>query len=163
MISPEFIAVLAAMLVTGSFVIAEDILHRDTKTPLFTIYELEITKVGTGDGPRTHEAKVTKTLLTVTSLRDLLLQKDQKGVRVILNAKDTKAFTEITGSHEYLALMAGEAGEAAGVTMHITGQITDGSITFDSAHQSESVAKVLRDRFGLKFGSNEVPKKDQNK
>lgn len=152
-----------------------ELVPTEPKKPLFTISEIQFDPPAGNEKPMTrllsralgvqfeeprkngkpitHQAHAGKELLTVYSLSDLLMQKDQRGVRVVLNAKDTKTFAALTHQYEYLSLLAGDS--SSGVIMHITAPIEDGSIMFNQAHSSEPVAQYLRKRFQLKPNANE--------
>ena len=142
-----------ALLIRASFGHADEILPIDPKTPLFTIYENHFDPPPKDAQPRTHYGHAGKRLLTVYSLADLLLQADKKGVRVVLTDKDAKTFAEITRKFQYPVLIAGD--EVAGVTMHFTASIENGSIMFTDSNYSGDVAQYLRRRFRVKPNSND--------
>jgi hypothetical protein len=137
---------------------AGDIVPNDPKTPLFVIYEHHFDSQPSDAAPHTWHGHTGKALLTVYSLDDLLLEQDKMGVRVILNQKDTRTFAELTHKYEFLALLAGDS---AGVTMHISAPIENGSILFDHTTYSENVAAYLRKRYLVKPHSNEFKHSQQ--
>lgn len=142
------------LLIRAATAHADEILPTDPKTPLFTIYENHFDPQPKDAQPRTHYGHVGKPLLTVYSLADLLLQADKKGVRVVLTEEDAKTFAEITRKYQYPLLLAGD--QKAGVIMHFTAPIEDGSILFSDSNYSADVAGYLRHRFRVKPTSNEI-------
>ncbi|XHR30912.1 MAG: hypothetical protein ACFUZC_10175 [Chthoniobacteraceae bacterium] len=123
--------------------IAGDIMPDHPETPLFQIFEPIMMKA---DHPKaTWDDKCP--LLAVFSVRDLILAKDQKGVMLGLNEKDTKAFAELTKKYTDKFLILKTSGGALEF-MHITAPIIDGYIGFKYP-ESESVAEYFRRRFHI--------------
>ncbi len=124
---------------------AGDIKPDKPETPLFQVFE-PIPKQGTDNVPSfTFDPK--HPLLTVTTVRDLILAHDDKGVMLGLNAKDTKVFTKLTHQYNgrYLILIATDD---VGQVLHITGPIEDGYIGFKHP-ESANFAQYLRKRFRI--------------
>ncbi len=130
----------------------DEILPADPKTPLIEIYDIQFDPPKKDEPPHHHSGHAGKVLLSVYSLRDLLLQADRKGVRVVLNDEDAKVFASLTHKYPYLVLVASPK---AGVIMHIAAPIEDGSILFDKSTYAVPVAEYLRRRFHVKPDSND--------
>ena len=120
-----------------------DLRPSDAKTPLFTIHEVAFRPDDAPDS-HTHKADLGKAVLTVSTLRDLQFLPDD-AVRVTLAAHDAKLLSELTHTHEFLVLVTGD--EKGGVTMHISGPIDDGVITFRRANYGTDVTHYLRRRY----------------
>jgi hypothetical protein len=85
-------------------------------------------------------------LLSVDKVSDIFLKKDQRRVRIVLTADDTRALTAILNRFDGVGITAGDS--VALISGH-TG--FNGSLTFDNP-----VAAYLRQRFHVKPGSNEI-------
>jgi hypothetical protein len=144
---------LAAILVLGAGLgHGDEIRPGDSPAPLFNIYEARPDRPANGSSRERH-FHPGQMLLSVHSLGDMLLQPDKKGVRVILNEDDTKAFAKLTRRHDYLIFLCEDP--AATVTMHITAPVDDGKILFDASVEAVPVAQYLRKRFHVKLNSND--------
>jgi len=117
-----------------------DIVPAGSKTPLFRLYEMQLLP-HKGSDPRTHQMKLGKVLLSVRTLRELRLLPEGRGVLAALNEKDTRTFSRLTHTHEYLILLAGD--DKSSVVMHISAPIDDGVITFTDANYSTHVGGYL--------------------
>jgi len=117
-----------------------DIVPRDTKTPLFELYEMKLL-AHQGPDLHTHQMELGKLLLSVHTLRDLRLLPDGSGVQATLNQKDTRMFARLTHTLDYMILLCGD--QKSSVVMHITAPIDDGIITFTDANYSTHVGGYL--------------------
>jgi hypothetical protein len=117
-----------------------DIVPRDTKTPLFELYEMKLLP-HKGPDPHTHQMELGKLLLSVHTLRDLRLLPDGSGVQVTLNEKDTRTFARLTHTLDYMILLCGD--QQSSVVMHISAPIDDGVVTFTDANYSTHVGGYL--------------------
>jgi len=122
---------------------AEDIKPDDPKIPLLQVFEPLPAKADKAQ--MTWDEK--HPLLTVFVVSDLLLAKDQKGVLLGLNEKDTKAFAGLTQRFNGRLLILKTADDAFEV-MHITAPIEDGYIGFKHP-EAAAVAEYLRRRFRI--------------
>jgi hypothetical protein len=130
-----------SLLVVGSVAtIRGDIIPRDAKTPLFELYEMKLLP-HKGADPHTHQMKLGKVLLSVHTLRDLRLLPDGSGVQATLNEKDTRTFSQLTHTLDFMILLCGD--QKSSVVMHITGSIDDGVIRFTDASYSTNVGGYL--------------------
>ncbi|HVN96172.1 MAG TPA: hypothetical protein VMT62_07070 [Syntrophorhabdaceae bacterium] len=86
-----------------------------------------------------------KPLLVVSTITDLILAQDGKGVLIRLNEKDTKTFAEITRKFQDKILFV-QCTDSLLEGMHITAPIEDGYIGWQYP-QSAKVAEYLRKRF----------------
>ena|ERR1051325_10163224 len=125
-----------ATVVTGR----SEIIPAETKTPLFQLYEMQLLP-HKGRDPHTHQMKLGKVLLTVRTLQNLSLLPDGRGVVATLIEIDTKAFSRLTHTHDYMILLAGD--QESSVVMHISGPIDDGVIPFTDANYSTHVGGYL--------------------
>jgi hypothetical protein len=88
-----------------------------------------------------------KPLLTITSLRQLIVHRDGKGVTIVLNDKDKQRYTELTHRFEGRLLIC--AGQGSVVCLgKITSPTENGTIEFSDARFTGDIAKYLRRRFG---------------
>jgi hypothetical protein len=140
-------SLLLFLLTVVSVVAAEsDIVPTDPKTPLFQLYEMQLSPPRESD-PHTPQMKLKKVLLTVFTLSDLRFSRGESGAQAILNRKDARIFSQLTHTHDYLVLLAGD--KKASVVMHITDPIDDGVISFSAANYGRDVARYLRRRYGV--------------
>jgi hypothetical protein len=86
-------------------------------------------------------------LITIMSLRSLIVQPDGKGVTAVLNEDDTKKYSEITHRFEGGLLICMGDGQMLGIGK-ITTPTDDGIIEFSEARGSSKTAEYLRRRFG---------------
>lgn len=137
MIAIKIFGLAAALLWTGS-ALAGDIKPADPKTPVLAVYAPTPTK----SGASYDEAHP---LLKVYSVKELILGRDNKGVLLGLNAKDTKVLAALTHQHDG-GLLILRASDTAMEVMHITAPIEDGYLGFKYP-DSAAVAECLRRRF----------------
>jgi len=122
---------------------AADIKPVDSDAPLFEIFEAIPIQA---DHPKvTFEP--TQPLLVVSSIRDLNLARDNKGVMVGLNEKDTKTLAELTRKFEGRMLILKTTNDIIEV-MRIAAPIEDGYLGFKHPLQA-AVAEYLRKRFRI--------------
>ena len=89
-----------------------------------------------------------KPLLTITSVRQLLLHRNRRGVTIVLNERDKRRYAELT--HQFkgrLLICEGQGGIAT--VVEITSPTDNGMIEFSDARYTGDVAKYLRRRFGM--------------
>jgi hypothetical protein len=132
--------VLALLVAVGVSVMRGDIIPRDTKTPLFELYEMKLLP-HKGPDPHTHQMKLGKLLLSVHTLRDLRLLPDGSGVQATLNEKDARTLAHLTHTLHFMILLCGD--QKSSVVMHISGPIDDGVLTFTDANYSSHVGGYL--------------------
>ena len=84
-------------------------------------------------------------LFVVSSVSDLLLARDKKGVLITLTPDDAKKFAAITRKYNDALLLLEADGQIL-QAMHITAPIVDGILGFKYP-QDEQVAQYLRRRF----------------
>jgi hypothetical protein len=88
-----------------------------------------------------------KPLLTITSLRQLVVHRDGKGVTIVLNDKDKQRYAELT--HRFQGRLLICAGQGNIVSLgKITSPTENGMIEFSDARFTGDIAKYLRRRFG---------------
>lgn len=86
-------------------------------------------------------------VLVVSTISDLVLAKDYKGILIRLNAKDTRAFAELTKKFQGKVLFI-VCTDKIMEGMRIVAPIEDGCLEFKHP-QSAEVAKYLRKRFRI--------------
>ena len=86
-------------------------------------------------------------MLVVSTVSDLVLAKDGKGVLIRLNAKDTRAFAELTGKFQGKVLFI-VCTDKIIEGMRIIAPIEDGYLGFKHP-DSAPVAEYLRKRFRI--------------
>jgi hypothetical protein len=138
-------AVLALIHCLAAVTTAADIKPADSAAPLLTIYEPKFTSSGSEAQPA--KAELGRRLLVISSVRDLVLARDNKGVLLGLTSADTKKFSEITRRFDkrYLVVMATDD---IMEVIRITAPIEDGYIGFKHPEEAP-IAKYLRRRFRI--------------
>ena len=89
-----------------------------------------------------------KPLLTITSVRQLLVHRDGRGVTIVLNEKDRQRYAEITRQFRGRLLICVAASNVISVGV-VTSPIENGMIEFSDARDTGHIAKYLRRRFGM--------------
>jgi hypothetical protein len=89
-----------------------------------------------------------KPLLTITSIRQLFVHRDGKGVTILLNEKDRKRYAELTRQFKGRQLICVAAVDVISIEQ-ITSPAENGMIEFSDASYTGRIAKYLRRRFGV--------------
>jgi hypothetical protein len=89
-----------------------------------------------------------KPLLTITSVGQLFVHRDGKGVTVLLNAKDRKRYAELTRQFKGRQLICVAAADVISIEQ-ITSPVENGLIEFSDARYTGHIARYLRRRFGM--------------
>ena len=89
-----------------------------------------------------------KPLLTITSVRQLIPNRDGKGVTIVLNEKDKQRYAELTRQFKGRLLICVAASDVISVGM-VTSPTENGMIEFSDVRYTGHVAKYLRRRFGM--------------
>jgi hypothetical protein len=104
-------------------------------------------KAGHTDAPNfTFDQR--KPLLTITSIQQLIPNRDGRGVTVVLNEKDKQRYAEITRQFKGRLLICVAASDVIGVGV-VTSPTENGMIEFSDARDTGHIAKYLRRRFGM--------------
>ena len=88
-----------------------------------------------------------KPLFTITSVRQLFVHRDGKGVTILLNEKDRKHYAEMTRQFKGRQLICVAAADVISVGT-VTSPTENGMIEFSDARDTGHIAKYLRRRFG---------------
>jgi len=89
-----------------------------------------------------------KPLLTITSVRQLIPNRDGRGVTIVLNKKDRQRYAELTRQFKGRLLICVAASDVISLGV-VTSPTENGMIEFSDAHDTGHVAKYLRRRFGM--------------
>jgi hypothetical protein len=89
-----------------------------------------------------------KPLLTITSVRQLFVHRDGKGVTILLNEKDRTRYAELTRQLKGRQLLCVAAADVITVGT-VTSPTENGMIEFSDADDTGNIAKYLRRRFGM--------------
>ncbi|HEY4257256.1 MAG TPA: hypothetical protein VGM66_08595 [Candidatus Udaeobacter sp.] len=89
-----------------------------------------------------------KPLLTITSVRQLIPNRDERGVTIVLNEKDKKRYAELTRQFKGRLLICVAAADVISVGT-VTSPTENGMIEFTDARDTGHIAKYLRRRFGM--------------
>src|SRR5438034_9206853 len=89
-----------------------------------------------------------KPLLTITSVRQLIPNRDGKGVTIVLNEKDKQRYAELTRQFKGRLLICVAADNVISIGM-ITSPTENGMIEFSDARFTGNIAKYLRRRFDM--------------
>jgi hypothetical protein len=89
-----------------------------------------------------------KPLFTITSVRQLFVHRDVKGVTILLNEKDRKRYAELTRQFKGRQLICVAAVDVISVGT-VTSSTENGMIEFSDARDTGYIAKYLRRRFGM--------------
>ena len=87
-------------------------------------------------------------LLTITSIRQLIPNRDGRGVTIVLNEKDKQRYAELTRRFKGRLLICVAAPDVISLGL-VTSPTENGLIEFSDAQDTEHVAKYLRRRFGI--------------
>ena len=88
-----------------------------------------------------------KPLLTITSIRQLIVHRDGTGVTIVLNQGDKHRYAELT--HRFQGRLLICVGQGGVVSIgKITSPTDNGIIEFGDARYTGDIAKYLRRRFG---------------
>jgi hypothetical protein len=131
----------AALLFQGS--VSADIRPADSAAPIFRVFSSSGSNTG---GRLTVTAK--QPLLVVTSLADIQLSTDHKGVRIVLNSFDARRFGDITRKYKQDLLLL-EANGHILEAMRVSSPVQNGVLEF-SQPDDDVVVDYLRKRFRLK-------------
>jgi hypothetical protein len=89
-----------------------------------------------------------KPLLTITSVRQLIPNRDGRGVTIVLNEKDKQRYAELTRQFKGRLLFCVGQGDIVSIGL-VTSPTENGMIEFSDARYTGHVAKYLRRRFGM--------------
>jgi hypothetical protein len=89
-----------------------------------------------------------KPLLTITSVRQLFVHRDGRGVTLLLNENDKKRYAELTRRYKGRQLICVAALDVISVGT-VTSPAENGMIEFSDANSTGHIAKYLRRRFGM--------------
>jgi hypothetical protein len=89
-----------------------------------------------------------KPLLTITSVRQLIPNRDERGVTIVLNEKDKKRYAELTRQFKGRLLICVAAADVISLGT-VTSPTENGMIEFTDARDTGHIAKYLRRRFGM--------------
>jgi hypothetical protein len=89
-----------------------------------------------------------KPLLTITSLRQLFVHRNGRGVTILLNEKDKQRYAELTRRFKGRLLICVAAADVISIEQ-ITSPAENGMIEFSDARYTGHIAKYLRRRFGM--------------
>ena len=89
-----------------------------------------------------------KPLLTITSVRQLIPNRDGRGVTIVLNEKDRQRYAELTRQFKGRMLICVAASNVISVGV-VTSPSENGTIEFSDARDTGHIAKYLRRRFGM--------------
>jgi hypothetical protein len=89
-----------------------------------------------------------KPLLTITSVRQLIPNRDERGVAIVLNEKDKKRYAELTRQFKGRLLICVAAADVISLGT-VTSPTENGMIEFTDARDTGHIAKYLRRRFGM--------------
>ncbi|MEI9998268.1 MAG: hypothetical protein WDO13_03400 [Verrucomicrobiota bacterium] len=128
-----------ALLLAPALLHADDLRPDASGAPLFVVYPLASNESDSLTLDRD------KPLMSVESVSSFMLESDKRRVRVVLNDEDAKLLTQILRDFHYVGITAGES------TAVLSGTRFSGSLIFDNP-----VAAVLRRRFHIKPGTNDV-------
>jgi len=138
----------ALLLLQSSILLAAaaDIKPDDPSTPLLKIYEPKFTSLG-GPAERAKAELILPPLLVISSVRDVRLGRDNKGVLLGFTEADTKTFAELTTRFDQKYLVVAATDDTMEV-IHITAPIEDGYLGFKHP-EAAAMAEYLRRRFHL--------------
>ena len=89
-----------------------------------------------------------KPLLTITSIRQLIPNRNGRGVTIVLNEKDRQRYAELTRRFKGRLLICVAAPDVISLGL-VTSPTENGLIEFSDAQDTEHVVKYLRRRFGI--------------
>jgi len=89
-----------------------------------------------------------KPLLTITSVRQLFVHRNGRGVTIVLNENDRRRYAELTRRFKGRLLICVGAGNVVSIGP-VTSPTENGMIEFSDARDTGYIAKYLRRRFGM--------------
>jgi hypothetical protein len=89
-----------------------------------------------------------KPLLTITSVRQVIPNRDGRGVALVLNEKDKQRYAELTRQFKGRLLICVASSDVVSVGV-VTSPTENGMIEFSEARDTGHIAKYLRRRFGM--------------
>jgi hypothetical protein len=89
-----------------------------------------------------------KPLLTITSFRQIISNRDGRGVTIVLNEKDRQRYAELTRKFKGRLLICIALSDVISVGI-VTSPTENGMIEFSDARDTGHIAKYLRLRFSL--------------
>ena len=136
---------LTAFILPASCALAADIRPADSSAPVFRIFSSS-GQGGEAGSRLTVTAK--QPLLVITSVADVQLSTDGKGVRIVLTSFDARRFGDITRKYkEDLLLLEGNGRILE--AMRVSSPVQNGVLEF-SRPDDDAVVDYLRKRFRLK-------------
>ena len=126
-----------------------DLKPTDSSAPVLQYFEpVQIApRPGHEDAPNfTFDQR--KPLLTITSVRQLIPNRDGRGVTIVLNEKDRQRYAKLTRQFKGRLLICVAASEVISLGV-VTSPTENGMIEFSDARDTGHVAKYLRRRFGM--------------
>jgi hypothetical protein len=119
----------------------------DSEPPILEYREL-IRTASPPDHPEIPGFRISKTLLTIRSVRSVTQSPDGKTVTIVLNAEDKKKFAALTRKYKggLLFIRASENPLVGGIGL-ISSPTEDGVIEFSEVRRSPEIAEYLRHRF----------------
>jgi hypothetical protein len=137
----SFFSVVAVWVATA---FGADIKPADSKAPVFRIFSS--TAGGGSGGHLTVTAK--QPLLVISSVADVQLSTDRKGVRIVLTSSDAKKFADITRKYNHDLLLLEGNGKIL-EAMLVSSPVKNGVLEF-SRPDDDAVVDYLKQRFRLK-------------
>ena len=120
--------------------VAADLTPADGNAPVFRIFA-----ANKGDAHIAYDNK--RPLLVIQALSDVRLDRQQKGVLIVLTGADSKKLSQLTRQYKQKLLLLEGEGKILEV-MHITSPVENGSLEFKYP-DDEVVAEYVRKRFRL--------------
>jgi hypothetical protein len=133
------------MLVTSAM--AAEIKPTDPNTPLFQVFPPIPMKPANSAAPSGFTFDAKHPLLVISTVSDLRLARDRKGVIIALTPGDTQKFAAITRKYNQGLLLLEAEGRVL-EALQITTPITDGIIGFKYPDHA-AIAEYLRRRFRI--------------
>src|SRR5438105_13988436 len=132
-------------LIAGVIVTRADIKPVDSEGPILKYFEAIQTQSKSKTSLPNFKVNEKKPLLTINSLRDLIVRPDGT-VIAVLNETDKKTFARLT--HQLNGGLVVCTGTRNFMAIGITSPTDDGILEFSEARHSGDTAKYLRRRFG---------------
>ena len=126
-----------------------DLKPKDSSAPILQYFApVQIApKPGHEDAPNlTFDQR--KPLFTITSVRQLFVHRNGRGVTILLNEKDKQRYAELTRQFKGRQLICLAAVDVISVGT-VTSPTENGMIEFSDARDTGHIAKYLRRRFGM--------------
>jgi hypothetical protein len=137
----------AALTMVTALAVGAEVKPTDPRTPLFRIFAPIPMKSAGIAGPTGFTFDARHPLVVISSVSDVRLDRDRKGVTIVLTPEDARKFAALTRKYNQGLLLLEAEGRVL-EAMQVTAPVTDGVIVFKHPDDA-SAAEYVRRRFRI--------------